>query len=157
MSVDSPRHVLKLDCSTCGTTGITVWADHANTCPGPPRHDELTGPLARVRHIEGRLWENSDVREFPVSTVCHAIANDLRIALAVDDHEPTPVDLNTGTRGEYSEWVIETKLGRRLAVCVDRSPYPEDARQQLERLRAAHPGLVFRAVRESTTRAEEEW
>jgi hypothetical protein len=72
-------------------------------------------------------------------------------------HQPTPVDLNTGTRGEYNEWVIETRLGRRLAVCVDRSPYPEDARQQLERLRAAHPGMVFRAVRETTTRTEEDW
>lgn len=73
------------------------------------------------------------------------------------DHRPTPVDLNTGTRGEHNEWVIETKLGRRLAVCVDRSPYPKDARQQLDRLRAEHPGLTFRAVRETTTRTEEDW
>lgn len=73
------------------------------------------------------------------------------------DQKPTPPDLNTGTRGEYNEWVIETKLGRRLGVCVDRSPYPEDARRQLEALRAAHPGLTFRAVRETTTRTEEDW
>jgi hypothetical protein len=73
------------------------------------------------------------------------------------DQQPTPPDLNTGTRGEYNEWVIETKLGRRLAVCVDRSPYPEDARRQLDALRAAHPGMAFRAVRETTVRTEEEW
>lgn len=70
---------------------------------------------------------------------------------------PTAVDLSAGTRGEYNEWVIETKLGRRLAVCVDRSPYPEDARRELERLRAAHPGTVFRAIRETSTRTEEDW
>jgi hypothetical protein len=71
--------------------------------------------------------------------------------------QSTPIDLSTGMRGEYNEWVIETKLGRRLAVYVDRSPYPEDARRQLEALRAAHPGMVFRAVRETTTRTEEDW
>lgn len=70
---------------------------------------------------------------------------------------PTAPDLTTGTRGEYNEWVIETKLGRRLAVCVDRSPYREDARQRLEELRAERPGLVFRAVRETSTRTEEDW
>ena len=70
-------------------------------------------------------------------------------------HECT--DLNTGTRGEYTQWVIETKLGRRLAACVDRSPYPEDARRQLEALRIAHPKLTFRAVRQVTTRTEEDW
>lgn len=156
-TADSPRRMLTLNCSTCGTTGIAVWADHANVCPGPPRGDAPTEPLARVRHLEGRLWENSDARELPVSAVCHSIANDLRIALACEDHRPTPPDLSTGTRGEYSQWVIETKLGRRLAVCVDKSPYPEDARQQLEALRAAHPGTVFRAVRETTTRTEEDW
>jgi hypothetical protein len=31
---DSQRRRLTLNCSTCGTTGITVWADHANKCPG---------------------------------------------------------------------------------------------------------------------------
>lgn len=29
-----PRRMLTLDCSTCGATGITVWADHVNACPG---------------------------------------------------------------------------------------------------------------------------
>lgn len=76
---------------------------------------------------------------------------------AVDDHRPTEPDLTTGTRGEYTQWVIETKLGRRLAVHVDSSPYPEDARLQLERLREANPQLTFRAVRETTVRTEEEW
>lgn len=70
---------------------------------------------------------------------------------------PTAVDLSTGTRGAYNEWVIETKLGRRLAVCVDRSPYREDARRRLEELRAEHPGMVFRVVRETSTRTEEDW
>lgn len=113
--------------------------------------------LARVRALEARLWEAIDGRAMPVSAVCHSIANDLRITLAGDDHQPTPPDLDTGTRGEYAQWVIETKLGRRLAVCVDRSPYPEDARQQLEALRTEHPGLTFRAVRETTARTEEDW
>ena len=31
---DTPRQTLKLNCSTCGETGITVWADHVNDCPG---------------------------------------------------------------------------------------------------------------------------
>lgn len=75
----------------------------------------------------------------------------------VSGQRPTPPDLTTGTRGEYYEWVIETKLGRRLGVCVDRSPYPEDARRQLEQLRAAYPGLTFQAVQETTTRTEEDW
>lgn len=73
------------------------------------------------------------------------------------DHRPTEPDLSTGTRGEYTQWVIETKLGRRLAVCVDKSMYPEDARQQLERVRTANPELTFRVVRETTVRAEEDW
>lgn len=75
----------------------------------------------------------------------------------MDDHRPTAPDLTTGTRGEYTQWVIETKLGRRLAVCVDSSPYPEDVQLQLERLREANPQLTFRAVRETTVRTEEEW
>lgn len=75
----------------------------------------------------------------------------------MNDQPMTVPDLDTGTRGEYSQWVIETKLGRRLAVCVDRSPYPEDARAELERVRAAHPGMEFRAVRETITRTEEDW
>lgn len=157
MTADSQRRVLKLNCSTCGETGITAWADHANACPGPAREDGPAEALSRVRHLEARLWENSDAREMPVSAVCHSIANDLRATLAGDDQRPTAVDLNTGTRGEYNEWVIETKLGRRLAVCVDRSPYREDARRELERLRAEHPGTVFRAVRETSTRTEEDW
>lgn len=69
----------------------------------------------------------------------------------------TAPDLDTGTRGEYNQWVIETELGRRLAVCVDRSPYPEDAHRELERVRASHPGMTFRAVRETVTRTEEDW
>lgn len=113
--------------------------------------------LDRVRALEAALWQATDGRTMPVSAVCHSIANDLRIALACEDHRPTPPDLSTGTRGEYSQWVVETKLGRRLAVCVDQSPYPEDARQQLEALRAAHPGTVFWAVRETTARTEEDW
>ncbi|MDX3643236.1 hypothetical protein [Streptomyces sp. MB09-02B] len=157
MTTDSPRQTLRLNCSTCGETGITMWTAHASNCPGPPRDDEPADALARVRRLEGRLWENNDTRQMPVSAVCHSIANDLRGILAGDDHRPTAPDLDTGTRGEYVQWVIETKLGRRLAVCVDRSPYPEDARQELERLRAVHPGMVFRAVREATVRTEEDW
>lgn len=75
----------------------------------------------------------------------------------VNGQPMTAPDLDTGTRGEYRQWVIETKLGRRLAVYVDRSPYPENARAELERMRAAHPGMEFRAVRETTTRTEEDW
>lgn len=110
MTADGQPRTLALNCSTCGTTGITVRADHVDACPGPQ-----------------------------------------------PDHRPTEPDLTTGTRGDYTQWVIETKLGRRLAVCVDKSLYPEDARRQLERVRAEHPGLTFRAVRETTVRTEEDW
>lgn len=68
------------------------------------------------------------------------------------------VDLNTGTRGEYTQWVIETKLDPcRLGIVVARNPHPELARRDLEDLRARHPGLTFRAVRQVTTRTEEDW
>jgi hypothetical protein len=149
--------VITLNCLTCGETGITVWAAHASACPGPSHGGGPAETIEGVRHLEARLWENNDAREMPVSAVCHSIANDLRDVLADDDHRPTAPDLTTGTRGEYNEWVIETKLGRRLAVCVDRSPYREDARRRLEELRAEHPGMVFRVVRETSTRTEEDW
>lgn len=69
----------------------------------------------------------------------------------------TPLDTSTGTRGEYTSWVIETKLGRRLGIAVDHSPYREDVRRILGALRAAHPDLEFTAVRETITRTEEDW
>lgn len=60
--------------------------DHAAACPGPPRDEEPAEPLACVRRLEARLWENSDAQELPISAVCHSIANDLRIALQGTDH-----------------------------------------------------------------------
>lgn len=65
-------------------------------------------------------------------------------------------DLNIGTRGDYPHWVIETRLGG-IPVCAWRTPYPEDARKRLEVLRSAHPGLTFCAIRQVTTRTEEDW
>jgi hypothetical protein len=132
-------------------------------CPecGSPIHDldavpAPANPLDRVHRLEARLWENTDTAEVPVSAVCHSIANDLRIALAGDDHRPTPPDLDTGTRGEYRQWVIETHLGG-IPASAWRTPYPEDARKRLAVLRTVHPGLTFRAFREATTRTEEDW
>lgn len=70
-------------------------------------------------------------------------------------HEP---DLNSGTRGEYSQWVIETRLDPcRLGIVVTRNPYPELARRDLEGLRARHPELTFHVVKETITRTEEDW
>ena len=76
----------------------------------------------------------------------------------VDDQPMTEQDLNSGTRGQYIRWVIETRLDpRRLGIVVTRNPYRELARRDLEELRAQHPGLTFRVVRETITRTEEDW
>lgn len=76
----------------------------------------------------------------------------------VSEQRMTEQDLNSGTRGEYSQWVIETRLDPcRLGIVVTRNPYPELARQDLDGLRAQHPGLTFHAVRETVTRTEEDW
>lgn len=69
----------------------------------------------------------------------------------------TPVDLHIGTRGEYTEWIIETRIGPRLGVCVHREPYRDLVRPELERLRTTYPDLKFTAVRETTVRTEEDW
>lgn len=76
----------------------------------------------------------------------------------MSEQRMTEQDLNSGTRGEYSQWVIETELDPcRLGIAVSRNPYPELARRDLEELRAAHAEMTFRAVRETVTRTEEDW
>lgn len=70
-------------------------------------------------------------------------------------HDTAP-DLNTGTRGEYVQWIIETRIGGRPAL-ISREPYKELVKPRLEQLRQARPELKFHAVRQTVTRTEEDW
>ncbi|MEV4861445.1 hypothetical protein [Streptomyces ossamyceticus] len=110
------RRTLTLNCNTCGTGGITVWDDHVKACPGPPRDGEPADPLARVRDLEARLWENSDAREMPVSAVCHSLANELRHILASHDQQST----EPGDRPGIGEIQVTRHRGR--GVIVDHAP-----------------------------------
>lgn len=65
-------------------------------------------------------------------------------------------DTSTGTRGEYTDWVIETRINE-YPVRVWRSPYPEGVPDRLNRLRKRNPHLTFTAVRRTVQRKEEEW
>lgn len=59
VTTDSPRRKLTLNCNTCGTGGITVWADHVNACPGPARseHVDAVAEVARLRAGEEDGWD----------------------------------------------------------------------------------------------------
>lgn len=58
------------------------------------RAERAEAAIARVRHIEQRLWQADDSRQMPVSAVCHSIANDLRAAL----DEPAPASSGPAVR-----------------------------------------------------------
>lgn len=90
---------------------------HAAACPGPPRDEELAEPLACVRRLEARLWENSDAQELPVSAVCHAIANDLRGALQ-DVERPGIGDIQLTSQLGYGLRVDTAPVRTRMALTV---------------------------------------
>lgn len=93
--------------------------------------------LARVRDLEGRLWENGDQELRPVSAVSHAIANDIRVALG--EEQPAPGlrvqvaalrdDLRevTGARwiAEALDRILNPPPPVRCARCKDRGVVPD--------------------------------